>query len=286
MKKLFTAACILGLLLSAPPVEAIPVLQVGAPAGAGDTGTYADYIPSLSNPVEEDTAVTSGNIIYAAGAYKQDDVIRVGGRYSGPEGTGKNWSDFGFNGAYFNSAGAVLMATVPDGTLSMGTLTVNGNSPIYTSSLYEYGFIVPSPPSNHAPIQNQDYLFFDIGNFLNSPNAVPNFAEEPGDTGFVNGEIKKLLISVTGYEWVHFDVFALVTETEEVREVTGSGRKRAVKYTTLVSNTDIEGNPGSHDATWKGDGGGSSEVPEPGTIVLLGSGLLGLALFGRRKLRK
>jgi hypothetical protein len=50
------------------PAWAIPTLQIGAP----DTGDYADYQDALSTPFEEDTAITSGGIIFAAGAYKQN----------------------------------------------------------------------------------------------------------------------------------------------------------------------------------------------------------------------
>jgi len=56
--------------------------------------------------------------------------------------------------------------------------------------------------------------------------------------------------------------------------------------------TTLENNPGSHDVTWKtgddggGGGGGENVVPEPGTFLLLGAGLMGLGLYGRKRIGK
>lgn len=53
----------------------------------------------------------------------------------------------------------------------------------------------------------------------------------------------------------------------------------------------VQGIGTNDDSSWIGDkegngggGGGGNVIPEPGTFLLLGSGLVGLALYGRRKL--
>ncbi|MBI4683817.1 MAG: PEP-CTERM sorting domain-containing protein [Nitrospirae bacterium] len=61
-------------------------------------------------------------------------------------------------------------------------------------------------------------------------------------------------ISWTGFSEVHFDVFS----------------------------SNCFWNPPSHDATSQG----GTPVPEPGTLLLLGSGLLGLGIYSRRGLKK
>ncbi len=231
---------------------AVPTLQVGAPAGSGDSGSYADYQTTLTNPEETDTAITSGDTLYVAGAYGPNTVL-IGGQYD----SGDNWSDFGFN-SIFDSAGAILMATVPGGQLASGTLTIDGASAIYSTEDFEDGFVVANPPANHDPIKDQDYLFFDIGDFAALVD-VPNFADETLSNQL--GEIKTLILATSGYDWIHFDVFALVTDELGTRLVTS-----------------LEGNPGSHDVTWKGQ-----PVPEPSTLALLGAGIIGLWLSRNRR---
>ncbi|MBI5408196.1 MAG: choice-of-anchor N protein [Nitrospirae bacterium] len=265
MKKALLILTVFTLLIIglAPATEAVPTLQIGAPAGPGDAGAYADYLGSLVNPIEEDTAVTLGSVLFAAGVYGNNTRL-LGGQFTSVNGNGLNWSDFGFNST-FNARGAVLMATVP--ALHAGSLTINGNPSFYSTGTFEDGFVVPNPPSNHDPVKDispdKQYLFFDIGNFANNAGVVPDFSDE---TGAADGEIKQLTLLTSGFDWIHFDVFALETIEE------GGGPN-----TRLVTN--LEGNPGSHDVTWK-------PVPEPGTFMLLGGGLICLVLYGREKLRR
>lgn len=249
--------------------HAINVLQVGAPAGTGDTGIYADYKPILTDPKEADTAVTYGSTIYVAGVYSNDKVLNLGGQY----GTGGDWSSIvndkpdGTFPTAFNGKGAILVVSVPDGSLlnTLG-LTINASSYFYSSSTLSNLF-----PNNHDPLKDSvaDFLFFDIGNFAKILNKVPNLVDE---TGFADGEIKSLTVAGTGsLAWIHFDAMAI--------ETTSGGN---AKITTTWEN-----NAGSHDLTWKTSGGPptSGPVPEPGTITLLGLGLLG-AFFYRRRIHQ
>jgi hypothetical protein len=43
---------------------------------------------------------------------------------------------------------------------------------------------------------------------------------------------------------------------------------------------------GGNYSGWIGPGGGDNNVTEPGTLILLGSGLIGLAGYGRKRLKK
>ncbi len=264
-------------------VLAVPVLQVGAPAVPGEgTNDYADYIDTLTNPTEEDTAVTYGNTLYVAGVYA-NNVANLGGQYS----NGDNWSDFegpAEEGSLpfpsdFNAAGAVLVASIPDGSLlnaSTFTLQIidSSSSAIdYFYSSEEFSYF----PNNHDPLKDDvsDFLFFDIGDFLKVANAVPNFDEydtdyDPNDKKA--GEIKEFTLNISGLDWVHFDVMALQTKENNQTEL----------ISTLVNN------PGSHDLTWKyddggGGGGGGDPIPEPSTLILLGAGIVGLAVYRRKK---
>jgi hypothetical protein len=245
-------------LFAASSAWAIPVLQIGAPGGPGE-GTYANYQSNSTDPTEENTAITSSGTIYVGGVYQNRNVTSLGG-----QSTGDNWSSFNFP-TIFDSHNAVLLVSVPEGTLAtaLATLQVGGNTAFYSNASMSFF------PNNHAPVQDgiADFLFFDIGNFANT-GSVPDFATESGSAA---GEIKTFSLSGFGtLAWAHFDAMAL--------ETSQSGGSRIV--------TTLEDNPGSHDVTWKSDGPPSQELPEPGTLALLGLGLLGFGASRRYQKKK
>jgi len=110
----------------------------------------------------------------------------------------------------------------------------------------------PLPPHD---VYDTSYLTFDMGDF-NPLYTV--YDMQPGETGQGPGEYKKVHVSITGFDWVHFDA-----------------------YNHFIHNDRVHARfaPFSHDA---------EHSPEPGSLLLMGSGLAGLVgvrFRGRRARR-
>ena len=268
MKKIIITTILLTSFVST--AFAVNILQVGV----RDGGVWVLNSPNpLSSPTEDETAVTSGSSLSVAGQYKNADVLLLGGKYSGTFGTGQDWSSFDLP-ELFNGKGAILIASVPETKGSGTSLKVDGALPFHRDASLSYF------PNDHAPVKSgiSDFLFFDLGNFTNSADLIPDFQSSPPYSDLKDGEIMDLILSDFGdLAWIHFDVIALETSKKE----TGPGGMNVSIASTL------ENNPGSHDVTWKNPGDGGFEpqavVPEPSTILLLGAGLVALGYYGRNK---
>lgn len=78
------------------------------------------------------------------------------------------------------------------------------------------------------------------------------------------------------------DVFTVARNSLTANFLDGSALV-GVNITSLAPN--FPGKPLSLPSSTS-TGGGTAPVPEPGTILLLGSGFIGLALYGRRRMRR
>ena len=99
---------------------------------------------------------------------------------------------------------------------------------------------------------------YSIGNLVSTDSPVADlidsFPTYPGPLWkYSSGQINAYSVAITGYSWVHFDAFDHIDGT-----------------------TNAFFAPFSHDA---------EKVPEPSTLLLLGSGLTVIALWGRRKFK-
>lgn len=112
----------------------------------------------------------------------------------------------------------------------------------------------PIPGGGVFPTDFYEYFIGDLIIDETVQNYIPG--DEWGDTA--PGDIKKFDISVSGYSWVDIVAYDHVIKSNS-----------KAKYVVT---------PYSHD-------GESTPIPEPATMLLLGSGLIGLAWF-RKRFRK
>ena len=94
---------------------------------------------------------------------------------------------------------------------------------------------------------------WSLGDFSLTDSRIGDFSEAFPTSFPEMGQVNVYSVQMTGYTMIHFDAFNSV-----------EGANHALKA------------PFSHDAT-------ASPVPEPGTLMLLGAGLLGTSLTWRKK---
>lgn len=105
---------------------------------------------------------------------------------------------------------------------------------------------------------------YSIGNFSLTDSPTADLTASPPVWTASSGQINAYTVTVTGFSVVHFDSFDHYINP-----------KGDAKYVFA---------PFSHDAEDTGGGGG--KVPEPTTLLLLGSGLAAALPFVRRRFKK
>lgn len=106
-----------------------------------------------------------------------------------------------------------------------------------------------------------------------------NFPAGPPSARFGENDTSVYDITFTGLTEADFDFLSAPPA--------GNGQFHTAAHVQGIATA-----PGAPTSGWIGDengnggGGGGSVIPEPGTFLLLGAGLMGLGLYGRKRIKK
>lgn len=153
---------------------------------------------------------------------------------------------------------AQLLASFPHGQVGSITITGINGTPDPGPGIFNAtsDFFPVSSFNNHFPLGHDDvadYMTFSIGDFNNSQVGMYDYNADTNSITFnpnTTGEVKEYLVEISGYDWVHFDL-----------------------YGNVIGSDYWEINPGSHDLTF---------VPAPGAVFLGGIGVCLVGWLRRR----
>lgn len=235
------------ILLMAGAAQALPTLQLDTPGGTYDLKT--------------ETIVSSGTSFNLYAYLITDKFNSLSDTYylsaavvpkTGP--VGSNLGSFKLNGTSYNVTGSMTYGTPPLETLASPFLAATDPGDLASHGVFETFF--------------KEFEFTFDGSMI-SPYNTQDRAKSGGAIPTSGSGMYYMMFSIDtanlmdGY-YIHFDLY-----------------NSALAKKSLIDLDISQFAPFSHDLQSNGH-----KVPEPGTMLLLGSGLLGLGFFGRKKLLK
>lgn len=174
-------------------------------------------------------------------------------------------SNVKLSAAYFNSGDAGSLTLTPTTTMALADPSTPATPLFLTSGTYPNAPIKGngSPLAAHGIFNDPSLNHWDVfalGDFTLTDSPIGDY-QYGVPTAFPSmGQINVYSVTVSGWTRVHFDAFDTTVQTND--------------------KPHVEFAPFSHDS----GGNSTPPIPEPGTILLLGSGLAGLALRGWKKM--